>query len=241
MLNPTNCNPMTVGARITSLEGAVASPRTHFQIRSCGALPFKPKLTLAVGRKGHTALHQSAPLTATLTQGRGQAAVRTADVTLPITLNALLTVVNNACTLAEFKAGHCAKARAGSAVATTPLLAHPLRGGVYFVKDPNKPPGSLPNMMVALRGQVSIDLTAKIKIPGGTLLETTFETVPDVPLRKFVLRITDGSHGPIGIATNLCSAKARHSRAHVVLRGQNGKLIRRDQALKIRGCSSRKG
>ena len=240
MVNPTNCDPMHVAARITSLQGAVAQRSTRFQVGDCGALPFKPKLSLSVGRKGHTGHGDSAPLTATLTQTPGQAAVRSATVTLPLALNALLNVVQNACTMAEFRSNHCEKARAGSAVAVTPLLKHALRGGVYFVKDPNKALGALPNMMVALRGQVDIDLTAHIKVPGGVLLQTTFQHVPDVPITKFVLSIVDGSHGPIGIATNLCSKRAHNSRATVELTGQNGKQANTKQRLHIHGCGKRK-
>ena len=61
--------------------------------------------------------------------------------------------------------------------------------------------------MVALRGQVSLDLTGKVSIPGGKRLATRFDTIPDAPITKFTLRIVSGKNGPVGIATNLCSAK----------------------------------
>jgi len=237
ILNPTNCSPMRVGGQITSSNGAVATVGSRFQVGECGRLPFRPKLTLTVGRKGHTAKGTSAPLTATVTQTPGQAGIKGAKVVLPLALNALLPVVNNACTLVAFHAGHCAKARAGSAVAVTPLLKHPLRGEAYFVRDPRKPMGSLPNLVVALRGQVDIDLIGKIKIPGGERLATDFDAVPDVPLKRFTLRLVDGKHGPLGVAENLCTAKARRAKAQITLRGQNGDLLRSSQPLKINGCA----
>ena len=237
ILNPTNCDPMRVEAAITSLQGAVARAASRFQVGDCAALRFNPKLTLSVGRKGHTRKHASAPLIATLTQAPHQAALKTAKVMLPLTLNALLPVVNNACTLTEFRAGHCAKARAGSAVASTPLLKRPLRGSVYFVKT--SIPGALPNLVVALRGQVDIDLTAKVTIPSDNRLGTVFKAIPDVPLSKFTLRIVDGARGPIGVATDLCSEKARRATATVDLRGQNGSAITRSQRLIIHGCGKR--
>jgi hypothetical protein len=72
------------------------------------------------------------------------------------------------------------------------------------------------------------------------LLQTTFQHVPDVPITKFVLSIRDGSHGPIGIATNLCSRKARNSRATIELTGQNGKQANTKQRLHIHGCTKHK-
>jgi hypothetical protein len=240
MLNPTNCNPMSVKGVIGSLEGAVAHVSSRFQVGDCNALPFKPKMTISVGGKGHTGLHDSTPLTATLTQTHGQAGIRVANVTLPDVLNARLDVVNNACALADFQSGHCEDARAGGAVAVTPLLKHPLRGGVYFVKDPTKPSGALPNLMVALRGQVNIDLKGKIAIPHGSLLATKFDAIPDVPITKFVLRLVAGSHGPVGVAEDLCSKAGRRARVGIGLRGQNGALVHSHEHLVIAGCGGRR-
>ena len=237
--NPTSCANKHVGGTITSTQGSTAQVSTHFQVANCSDLELRPKLSLRVGGKGHTAHGASTPLETTLTQTPGQSNLKTVSVTLPLSLNARLDVVNNACTQAQFDAGHCEQARAGSAVAVTPLLEHALRGGAYFVKDPAKPAGSLPNLVVALRGQVDFDLVGHIKIPGGTLLSTRF-SAPDVPIKKFTLSLVSGSHGPLGVATNLCSAKARRATASVAIRGQNGDLIRRQQRLQIAGCHHRR-
>ena len=233
--NPTSCASKQVGGTVTSTEGKTAQVSEHFAVANCSDLKLKPKLTLKVGGKGHTHKGASTPLTTTLTQTPGQSNLKTVGVTLPLTLNALLDVVNNACTQAQFDAGHCKQARAGSAVAVTPLLKHALRGGAYFVKDPAKPAGSLPNLVVALRGQVDFDLVGHIKIPGGTRLSTRF-TAPDVPIKTFTLSLVSGSHGPLGVSENLCSAKARRAKASVVIHGQNGDVIRRHQRLQIAGC-----
>jgi hypothetical protein len=181
------------------------------------------------------------PFTATLTQAPGQANLASVGVSLPTTINALLTVVNNACTRAAFDAGHCSsKARTGSAVAVTPLLSKPLRGSVYFVKDPTKPPGSLPNLIVALRGQVDFDLIGKLTIPGGVRLATAFNTIPDVPIKSFTLRLVSGRNGVVGAAENLCSAKSRRAKASVGFRGQNGAVINASQALVVHGCPAKR-
>ena len=239
IINPTNCDEMRVAGTITSTQGAVAHVGNRFQVGECDRLPFHPKMTLKVGGKGHTSHGSSTPFTTTLEMTPGQANLKAVGVTLPLTLNALLNVVNNACTQDAFDAGHCEEARAGSAVAVTPLLKHALRGGVYFVKDPTKPTGSLPNLVVALRGQVDFDLVGQIKIPGGTRLATHFNTIPDVPVKKFTLKLVSGPKGPLGVAEDLCTPKAQRQTAAVSFRAQNGDLIQTRKRLDVAGCHSR--
>jgi hypothetical protein len=178
-------------------------------------------------------------LTTTLTQPRGQTGLKSVGVTLPLTVNALLDVVNHACTRAQFDAGHCQDARAGSAVAVTPLLKHSLRGGVFFVKDPTQPAGALPNLIVALRGQVTFNLIGTIELPHDTLLSTQFKSVPDVPISKFTLHLVSGKRGPIAAAANLCTAHSRRQVATLSYRGQNGKLFQVNQPMQVKGCPKR--
>jgi len=234
--NPTSCAEKHVRAAVGSVTGTVAQVSSRFQVGNCNALALKPRMQLTVGAKGHTRAHSSTPLTATLTQTPGQTNLKSVGVTLPLLFNARLDVVNNACTRAAFEAGHCEAAKAGSAVAVTPLLPHALRGGAYFVKDPHAPIGSLPNLIVALRGQVDFDLVGTITIPGGTLLSTTFDSVPDVPITKFILRLRAGQHGPVGTVANLCTGSARRATAHLKFEAQNGKSTSTDQRLRIAGC-----
>jgi hypothetical protein len=236
-INPTSCAPKRVLATAKSTLGAVAHLSQRFQAANCATLPLAPKLTLTVGARRHTRAGVSTPLTTILTQTPGQTNLRSVSVALPGTLNALLPVVNRACKLAEFEAGHCtSRAKVGTAVAVTPLLRDPLRGSVYFVKNPKR---ILPDLMVALRGQVALDLTGKISIPGGKRLATRFDTIPDAPITKFTLRIVSGKNGPVGIATNLCSRKGRSTPAAVGIRGQNNALTKFKQRLRIKGCPRR--
>lgn len=238
MVNPTNCGALKVGATISSLEGASASVSSPFRLLGCGRLPFRPRMVISVGRAGHTNAGASVPLTATLTQTPGQAALKTVSVSLPGVLTSHLEVLNHACTRAEFDAGACStKARAGFATAVTPLLNKPVRGAVYFVKRTGAKPGALPDLVVALRGEVDINLVGTVKLPhNGALIQTTFKTVPDVPISRFSLHLVDGSHGPVGASSDLCTAKARRARVGIVFHGQNGKSIRSRQPLKIHGC-----
>lgn len=239
MVNPTDCRQKAVVARVTSTGGMTAQASDRFQVGGCAKMRFKPRMRLVVGAKGRTHAGTSTPFTAILRQPARAANLKSVVVSLPSSLNARLEVVNAACTQQEFAAGDCEDARAGTAVAATPLLNAPLRGGVYFVKDGNKPVGSLPNLVVALRGQVDVDLVGKITIPGGRRLATRFGAIPDVPISSFKLTLVSGSRGPLGVAENLCSVSSGRAKALVIMHGQNGTVRRTQQALKVRGCAGK--
>jgi hypothetical protein len=233
--NPTSCAVMAASAKITSTEGAVASRSTRFQVEDCAALAFAPKISLSVGGKGHTASGSSVPFAATVTMPKGGTNLRSVSVTLPTILNARLPVVNQACKLADFQAGHCtSKAKVGTAVVLTPLLRDPLRGSVYFVKNPAR---VIPDLMVALRGPVDLDVTSKVAIPGGKALGTRFDTIPDAPFTKFTLKFVSGTNGPLGAAANLCTAHSHAATASIGMRAQNGRLITLHPRLHINGCA----
>ncbi len=234
MFNPTSCAPMSAIARITSVLGTVATKTSRFQVGDCRALPFRPSMSFAIGSPHHTGADVSTPLTATVRMPRGDTNLHSVDVTLPSTLAALLPVLNRRCTLAAFEAGHCGSgARVGSAVAVTPLLRDPLRGSVYFVRNPAR---ALPDLMVALRGQVAIDLTGTIRIGRGNRIATHFDTIPDVPISTFTMRLVSGRNGPLGATTNLCSAAARRSTVQLGFRAQDGAKVSRSQRLVVHGC-----
>jgi len=237
MVAPTNCSTQQVGGTATSVDGLSASLSSRFKVGNCKNLKFAPKLSLYVGSKHHTTRALSTPFKAVLTQTPGQSNMKSVRVQLPGTLAALLNVVQRACTLDQYDAGRCDGSRAGSAVAKTPLLKDPLRGGAFFVKHPGRP---LPDLMVALRGDIDIDLVGRVSVVDNKYLTTNFDTIPDAPVSKFTLNIVSGSHGPLGVVTNLCSRRGRRSTALVQMKGQNGASITRHTRLHIRGCGAKK-
>jgi hypothetical protein len=198
-------------------------------------------MVLSVGGRGHTRRGQTTPLSTRLTMPPSdQANLRSVRVTLPDTINARLTVINDACTRAEFESdiGKCAHAQAGTASAVTPLLRDPLRGKVYFVKNGHP----LPDLFVALRGQVAFDLIGQITIPHSRFLRTTFPAAPDVPVTSFSLRLFgDPRNGSVGAAANLCSASSRRHKAQLDYVGQNGRVLHISRALVVRGCGHTAG
>jgi hypothetical protein len=137
--------------------------------------------------------------------------------------------------------------RRGPAIALAIVGAALASGAAASADDVPRPPGavehrgselvSLPDLMVALRGQVAIDLTGKVSIPGATRLATDFDTIPDVPITRFSLKLVSGRSGPVGIVSNLCTARARAATAGVTMRAQSGKVTVRSQRLHVAGCA----
>ncbi|MBS1869461.1 MAG: hypothetical protein JSS99_07330 [Actinobacteria bacterium] len=240
IINPTSCAVKRIDGTIVSTLAASASVSSRFQVGECANLGFKPRMVLTVGGRGHVAAGRTTPLSTTLTMpARGQANLRSVRVTLPGTINARLNTINDACTRAEFEhdISKCAHAKAGTATAVTPLLNDPLRGNVYFVKNGH----GIPDLFVALRGQVSFDLIGRITIVDSTFLRTTFATAPDVPIRSFTLRLLGGpTTASIGAFRNLCSPASRRARADLLYTAQNGKVLHVTPHLRVKGCTRRR-
>ena len=235
-LNPTSCAEKRITGTLTSTEGTRANVSDRFQAVECASLAFKPRMVMRVGGRGHTRRNQTSPFTTRLTMPqRNQTNIRFVRVTLPTTVNGRLNTINDACTRAEFESdlSRCAHAKAGTATADTPLLRDPLRGTVYFVRNGHP----IPDLFIALRGEVDFNLVGQITIPDGKRLRTTFATAPDVPIRSFTLRLLGGRNtASIGAVRNLCSRASRRQKAEVDYIGHNGKIRQVDQALKVAGC-----
>lgn len=219
MFNATSCQPLAVGSTLTSKQQGSAQPSHPYQAKGCSTLPYGARLKLTVGARGHTRLSRTTPLTAVLTQPVGQANSKSIDVLLPRSINARLEALRGGCPLDVFRAEQCGRdGLVGEASAVTPVLNEPLRGNVYLVRNPAR---RLPDLMVALRGQVAIDVTAVVRVAGKTFqLGTKFDTIPDVPLTEFRLTFQTGPRALLGVATNLCSKQARQAPARIEYQSQ---------------------
>ncbi len=221
-LNPTNCsampftgtlhgggsNPLDQGA-FSSL--AVSSP---FQASGCEALPFKP--TLYMHAFGARRRAKSPKLRAIFVARDGDANVGRAAVTLPKALYLEQASLSNVCTRVQFAAHNCPKNSIyGFASAYTPLLDGPLKGPVYLRSSNHE----LPDMVADLHGQVDIELDGRIDSVKGRI-RNTFDTVPDVPVSKFILAVRGGKHGLLVNSRDLC---AHRYKVIARFRGQNGK------------------
>jgi hypothetical protein len=213
-LNPTNCDPFSVQTSLGGSEGAVATPSAVFQVANCTDLPFGPKLGLRFAgntkRRGHPALR------ATLRAQPGEANISKVVTTLPNTELLDNAHIQSPCTGVQYAHNACpAGSRLGSATAVSPLLGDPLSGPVYLRSGSHK----LPDLVVQLNGQVDISLLGRIDSTKGGGLRTSFETVPDVPVTRFVLSLEGGKKGLLQNSSNLCKSPGR---AKIRMTGQNG-------------------
>ncbi len=220
--NPTSCDPEAFRALAWGSGGdplafgddLPVSLSARFQAANCSRLAFKPKLSLELiggtRRGAHPAL-------------RGVVRARTRDanigravVTLPRSAFLEQSHIRTICTRVQFNADACpGGAVYGHATAVSPLLDEPLSGPVYLRSSSHE----LPDLVAALHGIVDVNVVGHIDSPDGRI-RTTFSSVPDAPVTKFVLTMQGGKKGLIVNSRGLCTAPPR---ARVELTGQNGK------------------
>ena len=165
-----------------------------------------------------------------MTQPRHQAGIKSVKVALPLSL-ALAPENAVSDTLCEFEEGQkadpkCPKSSiVGSAKAVTPLLNRPLSGPVYFVKNVriDKNTGrrirTLPTLLLALRGEVALNVRATSSVEHNKLV-STFKTVPDAPVTRFDLTLKGGPEGILVVNGNACR---RDKTATITLNAHNNK------------------
>ena len=227
-LNPTDCDPLSVGATVAGDEGATSTLSQHFQVANCASLRFAPRLSLKL--TGSTKQAGNPALTATLTARPGEANISRAQVTLPGTELIDNAHINSPCTRVQFNEGKTPGEKCppgsilGSAKAETPLLEKPLEGPIYFRSTGR---AGLPDVVAVLNGQIDIVLDGHVDSLHGRL-RTTFETVPDAPVRRVVLRFDGGRRGLLENSPHLCSHPFH---ATAMISAQNGKTANQNPVL----------
>jgi hypothetical protein len=230
-LNPTSCDPMSIGATAASDRGTHANLAQRFQVGNCAGLGFKPRLYTRLFGPTRRSAHPR--LRAILVARPGDANIARAAVTLPRSQLLDQENIRTVCTRVQFAARACPEASIyGRARAISPLLDQPLEGPVYLRSSNNL----LPDLVAALRGQVDVDLVGRIDSTRGGI-RTTFDVVPDAPITKFVLTMQGGGKGLLVNSRNLCR---KSSFSIVKLDGHNGKMA--DQRPRMNtGCRAPKG
>jgi hypothetical protein len=212
--NPTDCSPMAITSQIFGADGATAGPGQHFQVANCVDLGFNPQLSLALTgsmkRRGHPGV------VATLKANSGEANLARTSVALPPTAILDNAHIKSPCTRVQFAADACPSSSAiGTAEARSPLLNLPLRGKVYLRSSSDV----LPSLVLDLKGQIDVEVSARIDSAKNDGLRVTFASVPDAPIDEVRLRLPAGRKSLIQNTESLCR---KPQLATVRLTGQNG-------------------
>jgi hypothetical protein len=239
MLNPTDCEPLVVGARLAGSAGAVADRSGRFQVSGCAGLAFKPRF--AASTRGKTSKADGASLDVKVSfpstvQGT-QANIHSVKVDLPKQLPSRLTTLQKACTAAVFDANPagCPKESVvGMAVAHTPILNNPLTGPAYFVSHGGE---AFPQLVVVLQGEngLVVDLAGDTFISKTGITSSTFASVPDVPVSSFELMLPQGKYSALTANGNLCDTKLVMP---TEFKAQNGTELKQSTPIEVEGCST---
>jgi hypothetical protein len=244
ILNPTNCNPLSIqntvsgaGADFTNPADQVPITLTSpFQAADCANLKFTPKFAVSTG--GKTSKVNGASLSVKLSFPAGslgsQANIFKVKVDLPKQLPSRLTTLQKACTAAQFNtdpAGCPAASVVGHAKAITPILPVPLEGPAYFVSHGGE---AFPSLIMVLQGYgITIDLVGATFISKTGITSSTFKAVPDQPVTSFELTLPEGKYSALAANGNLCTSKLKMPTAFV---GQNGMEIHSTTSVSVTGC-----
>jgi hypothetical protein len=239
MRSPTSCEGKAIGASVGSLGGTTVNLSSPFAVDGCSKLPFAPKLAMRLTGSKETKVGGHPGVVALVTQRPGEAALKSAEVTLPLSLalDPDHAASENLCEYTDGLADRCPqKSVIGTATAISPLLKAPLSGKVFFVKGVRTDPKSgrqirtLPTLLLELRGEVSLNLRASSSVPDNKHLVSTFSMIPDAPISSFALKLDSGKNG-ILVVTDGANVCAESEKPFLSAVAQNGKRV--DSAMSL--------
>jgi hypothetical protein len=238
IFNPTNCDPLSVQAALTSVLGAIVPVGTRFQATDCGSLAFTPRFTATTS--GRTSRVNGASLDARIQvpPGMAQANFARVKVSLPKALPSRLSTLQKACPASVFESNpaRCpAASLVGYARASTPVLPVGLSGPAYFVSHGGE---AFPSLIVVLEGYgVRVDLVGSTFISKQGVTSSTFGSVPDVPVSSFEIYLPEGRYSALAANSDLCN---KHLTMPTELVAQDGARIHQSTALTVTQCTKTK-
>ena len=225
ILNPTNCQPMSVLSKGIGAEGSTTEFSSYFQAANCADLAFKPQMSVKY-LSGGKARAKNASLEFALKTRPGDANVKSVAVILSKAFAIDQRHLGNICSEAQLSATKCAgKQTIGTATTKTPLLDQPLSGPVYAVSGG----GGLPRLAFVLNGQVPLVPRAKTSSVNKGALKTVVPTVPDAPIGEFRLTLNGAKSGYLINTRNLCNKPAVNTVEYVA---QNGRKLTQNVKVK---------
>jgi len=235
-LNPTSCDPMALDGTISSVQGAAANVSARFQVASCAALKFTPRLTALTRANGEFAGH-GASLHMVIVSPAGQANIRSLKVDLPQRLPARLETIQHACPERTFNVSpaSCPKASlVGTAIVQTPILSASMTGAAILVSHG----AAFPNLVLVLKAEgVTIDLTGAVYVDARNVTSVTFRAIPDVPIRRLDLILPEGSRSIFAASASLCKTPLHMSTA---ITAQDNARVKHTVTVAVSGCKKPK-
>jgi hypothetical protein len=232
LINPTNCEAMSVSSTLTSSFGATQAVSTPFQAGGCSGLTFAPKFGASSNAKTSRA-NGAALVTNINIPSTSQANFKSVLVTLPKQLPSRLSTLKNACVAAVFNANPAscpANSIIGTARIKTPVLPGQLSGYAYYVSHGG---AAFPDVDLVLSDDgVTVILVGNTNIKNG-ITTTNFASNPDVPFTGFELNLPSGPNSAVTAIGNICKQSLVMP---TTITAQNGKVFKQNTAITVSGC-----
>ncbi|HUA73900.1 MAG TPA: hypothetical protein VL988_04010 [Solirubrobacteraceae bacterium] len=237
LFNPTDCGPLSTDTLLTSSLGATQGASSPFAVAGCNTLPFKPEFSAATSASTNPATLKAngAALRVNLVQGAHQANIKSVVAELPKSLPSRLTTLQKACPEATYAANpfSCPSgSKVGSATVETPVLPQPLKGPAYLVSHGG---AAFPDLDLLLEGDngVRVILESNTDIKNG-ITKSTFASIPDVPVKSFVLELPSGANSALTANGTLCTQTLTMP---TTVTAHSGAVTKLNTPIAVAGCT----
>lgn len=238
MLNPTNCAPATIGADLRSVDGATANASNRFQVGECEKLAYQPKLTAELKGKTSELKAKGHPgFAVQLTPRAGDANQKQAVVTLPLSLALDPGNAKALCEPSAMATNSCPEASIVGQARASSILHDELTSPVYFVRGERTDAKTgriiktLPSLFVPLKANgVTVNVLGTSTVVDDQL-QTTFDNLPDVPLKSFSIEIAGGENGILTVTNGDYCARTETQKVGAAFTGQNKRVRRANLVL----------
>jgi hypothetical protein len=241
MFNPTSCDAKAISGAFGALNGATSNQLATFRVGGCGDLDLGQQLALSFTGKSSTKDGTHPGVVAKLTDKTRGANLKKVEVKLPLSVALDPDNAQALCKPEQRAALNCPKTSIVGSASAMSVLKDPIKGPVYFVEGLRKSKTgrtirTLPKLWIPLSGDgVTIDVNADSAVDSTERLVTTFNNIPDAPIKSFDLKINGGKHGILVVSGNPGTCD-RDKTIDMRLTGQNGQVRVDDTQVKVEGC-----
>lgn len=206
-------------------EGEPVTTATDYPVTGCEALPYEPKLSMALS---DTAPDAVPAIETTIEQKDGQQTTKRAVLKIPgvFKINTATTVAP--CKAEELAADACAESsQIGSAEAHSKLLpSGPLAGKVTM----GAPDGGAFPLRASLKGFVDVAIQGSVGIDQGGGIVATFDNLPPVPISAFSMHLDGGKERGMVVNPTRCG---KTSAVEATFTSHAGREVIREVPLRI--------